>query len=93
MKAGWTISAVGHVAVLAWVVAFATGRWRAAPDCSEDIISLAISAITNGQDRAQAEVPKPLARGREANREEQTPRSSDKPEIGATADQVSAEAA
>ena len=65
MKAGWTISAVGHAAVLAWgLVAFATKPLNAPPleFISTDIISAAdFSQITNGIKTApKAETPKPL---------------------------------
>ena len=65
MKAGWTISAVLHGAVLAWgLVAFATKPLSTPPleFISTDIISAAdFSQITNGIKTApKAETPKPL---------------------------------
>src|ERR1041384_4809890 len=65
MKAGWTISAVLHGAVLAWgLVAFATKPLNATPPefITTDIISAAdFSQITQGIRTApKAEAPKPL---------------------------------
>ena len=65
MKAGWTISAVLHGAVLAWgLVTFATKPLSAPPPdfISTDIISASdFSQITNGIKTApKAEAPKPL---------------------------------
>src|SRR5438128_5956392 len=95
MKAGWTISAVLHGAVLAWgLVAFATKPLSAPPPefISTDIISDAdFSQITQGIRTApKAEAPKPLVeKVAEAKPvEEQTAKVVDKPEIVPTADQV-----
>jgi outer membrane biosynthesis protein TonB len=96
MKAGWTISAVLHGAVLAWgLVTFATRPLSAPPPdfISTDIISASdFSQITNGIKTApKAEVPKPLVeKVAEAKPvEEQNAKIVDnKPEIVATADQV-----
>jgi outer membrane biosynthesis protein TonB len=96
MKAGWTISAVLHGAVLAWgLVTFATKPLNATPPefISTDIISDAdFSQITQGIRTApKAEAPKPLVeKVAEAKPvEEQTAKVIDnKPEIVPTADQV-----
>jgi colicin import membrane protein len=96
MKAGWTISAVLHGAVLAWgLVTFATRPLSAPPPdfISTDIISASdFSQITNGIKTApKAEAPKPLVeKVAEAKPvEEQNAKIVDnKPEIVATADQV-----
>jgi outer membrane biosynthesis protein TonB len=96
MKAGWTISAVLHGAVLAWgLVTFATKLLNATPPefISTDIISDAdFSQITQGIRTApKAEAPKPLVeKVAEAKPvEEQTAKVIDnKPEIVPTADQV-----
>ena len=96
MKAGWTISAVLHGAVLAWgLVTFATRPLSAPPPdfISTDIISASdFSQITNGIKTApKAEVAKPLVeKVAEAKPvEEQNAKIVDnKPEIVATADQV-----
>jgi colicin import membrane protein len=96
MKAGWTISAVLHGAVLAWgLVAFATRPLSAPPPdfISTDIISASdFSQITNGTKTApKAETPKPLVEKiAEAKPvEEQNAKIVEKkPEIVATADQV-----
>jgi colicin import membrane protein len=96
MKAGWTISAALHGAVLAWgLVTFATKPLSAPPPdfISTDIISASdFTQITNGIKTApKAEAPKPLVeKAAEAKPvEEQTAKIVDKkPEIVATADQV-----
>ncbi len=96
MKAGWTISAAMHGAVLAWgLVAFATKPLSAPPPefISTDIISAAdFSQITNGIKTApKAETPKPLVeKVAEAKPiEEPTAKVVDKkPEIVPTVDQV-----
>src|SRR5436190_18831409 len=96
MKAGWTISAVLHGAVLAWgLVTFATKPLNVPPPefITTDIISAAdFSQITQGIRAApKAEAPKPLVeKVAEAKPvEEQTAKVVDtKPEIIATADQV-----
>jgi outer membrane biosynthesis protein TonB len=96
MKAGWTISAALHGAVLAWgLVAFATRPLSAPPPdfISTDIISASdFSQITNGIKTApKAEAPKPLVeKVAEAKPvEEQNAKIVEKkPEIVATADQA-----
>src|SRR5947209_597714 len=96
MKAGWTISAVGHAAVLTWgLVSFATRPLNATPPdfITTDIISAAdFSQITQGIRTApKTAAPKPLVeKFAEAKPvEEQTAKVVDnKPEIVATADQV-----
>src|SRR5437588_8977118 len=96
MKAGWTISAVGHAAVLVWgLVSFATRPLNAPPPefITTDIISAAdFSQITQGiRTASKTEAPKPLVeKVAEAKPvEEQTAKIVDnKPEIVATADQV-----
>ena len=65
MKAGWTISAVGHAALLAWgLISIAARPLNATPPESlpVDIISATdFSQITNGIKTApKAEAPKPL---------------------------------
>ena len=65
MKAGWTISAVGHAALLAWgLISIAAKPLNASPPESlpVDIISdTDFSQITNGIKTApKAEAPKPL---------------------------------
>ena len=96
MKAGWTISAALHGAVLVWgLVTLATKPLSAPPPefITTDIISAAdFSQITNGIKTApKAEAPKPLVEKiAEAKPvEEQNAKVVDnKPEIVATADQV-----
>ena len=96
MKAGWTISAALHGAVLAWgLVTFATKPLSAPPPefITTDIISASdFSQITNGIKTApKAEAPKPLVeKVAEAKPvEEQKAKIVDnKPEIVATADRV-----
>jgi colicin import membrane protein len=96
MKAGWTISAVLHGAVLAWgLVAFATKPLSAPPleFISTDIISAAdFSQITNGVKTApKAETPKPLVeKVADAKPVEDTNSkvADNKPEITATADKI-----
>jgi len=96
MKAGWTISAVLHGAVLAWgLVSFATKPLSAPPPdfISTDIISASdFTQITNGIKTApKAEAPKPLVeKVAEAKPvEEQNAKVVDKkPEIVATADRI-----
>jgi colicin import membrane protein len=96
MKAGWTISAALHGAVLAWgLVTFATKPLNATPPefITTDIISAAdFSQITNGIKTApKAEAPKPLVeKVAEAKPvEEQNAKVVDnKPEIVATAERV-----
>src|SRR5947208_12195340 len=96
MKAGWTISAIGHAAVLAWgLVSIAAKPLNSTPPESlpVDIISATdFSQITQGIRTApKAEAPKPLVeKVAEAKPvEEQTAKVVDnKPEIVATSDQV-----
>ena len=96
MKAGWTISAVGHAIVLGWsLITIATRPLNATPPefVTTDIISAAdFSQITQGIRTApKAEAPKPLVeKVAEAKPvEEQTAKVVDnKPEIVPTADQV-----
>ncbi len=96
MKAGWTISAALHGAVLAWgLVTFATRPLSAPPPdfISTDIISASdFSQITNGIKTApKAEAPKPLVeKVAEAKPvEEQNAKIVDnKPEIVATSDRI-----
>src|SRR5438270_7247266 len=96
MKAGWTISAVLHGAVLAWgLVTFATKPLNATPPefISTDIISDAdFSQITQGiRSAPKTEAPKPLVeKVAEAKPvEEQTAKViENKPEIVPTVDQV-----
>src|SRR6185369_11894649 len=96
MKAGWTISAALHGAVLAWgLVTFVTKPLNATPPefITTDIISDAdFSQITQGiRSAPKAEAPKPLVeKVAEAKPvEEQTAKVvENKPEIVPTADQV-----
>jgi colicin import membrane protein len=96
MKAGWTISAVAHAAVLAWgLIAIAARPLNATPPESlpVDIISATdFSQITQGVKTApKAEAPKPLVeKVAEAKPvEEHTAKVVDnKPEIAQTADKV-----
>src|SRR6185295_17954500 len=96
MKAGWTISAVGHAALLAWgLISIAAKPLNATPPESlpVDIISdTDFSQITNGIKTApKAEAPKPLVEKiAEAKPvEEANPKVVDKkPEIVATSDKV-----
>ena len=96
MKAGWTISAVLHGAVLAWgLVTFATKPLSTPPPefITTDIISASdFSQITNGIKTApKAEAPKPLVEKVAESKpvEEQNAKIVDKkPEIVATSDQV-----
>src|SRR5258708_7590842 len=64
MKAGWTISAIGHVAVLTWGLVTFVGRPLPQPPAEffADVISDAeLSQITKGvREAKQAEQPKPL---------------------------------
>ena len=96
MKAGWTISAVGHAALLAWgLISIAAKPLNASPPESlpVDIISdTDFSQITNGiKTAAKAETPKPLVeKVAEAKPvEEANAKVVDKkPEIVATSDKV-----
>ena len=95
MKAGWTISAVGHVAVLAWGLVSFVGKPPPPKPPSEffaDVISDAeLSQITQGVRTAKpTEPPKPLVeKVAEAKPvEEPNAKVVDKPEIVPTADQL-----
>jgi colicin import membrane protein len=96
MKAGWTISAVGHALVLGWgLISIAARPLNATPPESMpvDIISATdFSQITKGVKTApKAEAPKPLVEkvGDEKPAEDQKSKIVDnKPEIVATADKV-----
>ena len=96
MKAGWTISAIGHAAVLAWGLVTFVGRPAHAPPppefLSADIVSDAdLSQITQGIRTRQAGRGAEAA-GREDRRGEadENPNAKvvDKPEIVPTADQL-----
>ena len=95
MKAGWTISAIGHAAVLAWgLVTFTTRPLTAPPPefLAADIVSDAdLSRMTQGARNAKAaETPKPLVeKVAEAKPvENPTAKVVDKPEIVPTAEQL-----
>lgn len=95
MKAGWTISAVLHGAVLAWcLLAFAIKPLSAPPPefLSTDIISATdFSQLTNGIRTApKAEEPKPLVEKVAEAKPVENPVAKvvDKPEIVPTADQA-----
>jgi outer membrane biosynthesis protein TonB len=96
MKAGWTISAVGHAALLAWgLISIAARPLNATPPESlpVDIISATdFSQITNGIKTApKAEAPKPLVEKiAEAKPVEEANAKvvNKKPEIAATSDKV-----
>lgn len=96
MKAGWTISAIGHAAVLAWgLVSIAAKPLNSTPPESlpVDIISATdFSQLTQGNRTApKAETPKPLVEKiAEAKPvEDQNAKVVDnKPEITATAERV-----
>jgi outer membrane biosynthesis protein TonB len=96
MKAGWTISAIGHVAVLAWGLVAFVGRPAPMPPppdfLSADIVSDAdLSQITQGIRTAKlAETPKPLVEKIGEAKPTENPNSKvvDKPEIVPTADQL-----
>ena len=96
MKAGWTISAIGHSAVLAWGLVTFVGRPAHMPPppdfLSADIVSDAdLSRITQGIRTAKlADVPKPLVEkiGEAKPTESPNAKVVDKPEIVPTADQL-----
>jgi outer membrane biosynthesis protein TonB len=96
MKAGWTISAVGHAAVLAWgLVTFATKPLSAPPPefITTDIISATdFSQLTQGVKTApKAETPKPLVEkvaDAKPVEEVRAKVADNKPEITATADKI-----
>jgi hypothetical protein len=95
MKAGWTISAVGHVMVLTWGLVSFVGKAPPPKPPTEffaDVISDAeLSQITQGVRTAKpTEPPKPLVeKVAEAKpTEEPNAKVVDKPEIVPTADQL-----
>ena len=95
MKAGWTISAIAHAAVLAWgLVAFTTKPLNAPPPefLAADIVSDAdLSRMTQGARNAKpAETPKPLVEKVAEAKPVENPAAKvvDKPEIVPTAEQV-----
>jgi colicin import membrane protein len=96
MKAGWTISAVGHAAALAWgLISIAVRPLNATPPefITTDIISATdFSQITQGvKTAAKAETPKPLVeKVAEAKPVEDVNAkvADNKPEITATADKI-----
>ena len=95
MKAGWTISAIGHVAVLTWGLVTFVGRPAPTPPTdflSADIISDAdLSRITQGIRTAKlAEAPKPLVEKIADATPTENPNAKivDKPEIVPTAEQL-----
>ena len=95
MKAGWTISAIGHVVVLAWGLVTFVGRPAHAPPPPEffaDVISDAeLSQITQGIRNAKpAEAPKPLVEKIADATPTENPNAKivDKPEIVPTAEQL-----
>ena len=94
MKAGWTISAVGHAGVLLWgLVSLAVVAHNAPPPDSlpVDIISATdFSQLTKGIKTApKAEVPKPLVEKVAEPKPNENPAQKvvDKPEVAAAADQ------
>jgi hypothetical protein len=95
MKAGWTISAVGHTVVLAWGLVAFVGRPAHTPPPPEffaDVISDAeLSQITQGIRNAKpAEAPKPLVEKIADATPTENPNAKivDKPEIVPTAEQL-----
>jgi len=95
MKAGWTISAIGHVVVLTWGLVTFVGRPAPPappPEFFADVISDAeLSQITKGvREAKQVDQPKPLVeKVAEAKPvEEPNAKVVDKPEIVPTADQL-----
>ncbi len=95
MKAGWTISAVGHTVVLAWGLVTFVGRPAHTPPPPEffaDVISDAeLSQITQGIRNAKpAEAPKPLVEKIADATPTENPNAKivDKPEIVPTAEQL-----
>ena len=96
MKAGWTISAVGHTLVLTWGLVTFMGRPAHTPPppdfLSADIVSDAdLSKITQGIRNAKlAETPKPLVEKIAEAKPTENPNAKvvDKPEIVPTADQL-----
>jgi len=94
MKAGWTISAVGHTVVLAWGLVAFVGRpaHTPPPEFFADVISDAeLSQITQGIRNAKpAEAPKPLVEKIADATPTENPNAKivDKPEIVPTAEQL-----
>ena len=95
MKAGWTISAIGHVAVLTWGLVSFVGKPpppRPPAEFFADVITDAeLSQITQGARAAKpAEAPKPLVEKVAEAKPTETPNAKvvDKPEIVPTADQL-----
>jgi colicin import membrane protein len=95
MKAGWTISAIAHAAVLAWgLVAFTTKPLNAPPAefLAADIVSDAdLSRMVQGARNAKlAETPQPLVEKVAEAKPVENPAAKivDKPEIVPTAEQV-----
>ena len=95
MKVAWTISAIGHTAVLAWGLVTFMGRPVPPPPpefVSADIISDAdLSKITQGIQNAKlAQVPKPLVEKIAEAKPTENPNAKvvDKPEIVPTAEQL-----
>jgi hypothetical protein len=95
MKAGYTISAVGHAIVLAWAVVSFVGRPAPAKPPAEffaDVISDAeLSQITQGVRNAKpAETPKPLVEKIAEAKPTENPVAKvvDKPEIVPTAEKI-----
>jgi outer membrane biosynthesis protein TonB len=95
MKAGWTISAAGHVMVLVWGLVSFVGKTPPPKPPSEffaDVISDAeLSQITQGiRNAKQAEAPKPLVEKIAEAKPTENPNAKvvDKPEIVPTAEQL-----
>src|SRR5690349_8056466 len=95
MKAGWTISAIGHVAVLTWGLVSFVGKPLPPKPPAEffaDVVSDAeLSQITQGVRNAKpAEPPKPLVEKIAEAKPVENPNAKvvDKPEIVPTADEV-----
>src|SRR5712675_405130 len=93
MKAGYTISAAGHVIVLAWALVTFVGKPVHTPptDFFADVISDAeLSRITQGARNAKpAETPKPLVEKIAEAKPTENPAAKvvDKPEIAPSAEQ------
>jgi len=95
MKAGWTISAIGHVAVLTWGLVSFVGKVpppRPPSEFFDDVISDAeLSQITQGARSAKPTEPvKPLVEKVAEAKPTENPNAKvvDKPEIAPTAEQV-----
>jgi len=93
MKAGWTISAIGHVAVLTWGLVTFVGKALPQPPAEffADVISDAeLSQITKGvRDAKQAQESKPLVEKVAEAKPVENPLSkvAEKPEVVPTAEQ------